>query len=312
MSVLPKLLVSSVVRGSRQGDSHGGLYLADMEAGAFDQVYDWNSGDISFEGRGADRGLRGIAILGDDIFIAASDELFVFDRQFRITASYRSPYLKHCHEIWPHAGKLWLTSTGFDSILRLDLAARQFDFGVRFHTANGALNAKTFDPRGQGGPVASNEFHINSVHADDTGIYVSGRRLPALARLLRSGISIAAPLPMGTHNARPFNGGVIFNDTESDSLKWMGQNGEGKRNQLSIPVPCYPEADLTHTDFDESGLARQAFARGLCVLTNTLVAAGSSPTTVAIHDLASGKTVKSLNLTMDIRNAAHGIARWPF
>ena len=239
------------MRGSRQGDSHGGLYLVDMEAGAFDQVYDWNSSDISFEGRGADRGLRGIAIVGDDIFIAASDELFVFDRQFRITASYRNPYLKHCHEIWPHAGRLWLTSTGFDSILRLDVATRQFDFGVRFHTASGALNAQTFDPRGQGGPAASNDFHINSVHADDTGIYVSGRRLPALARLLSSGISIVAPLPLGTHNARPFNGGVLFNDTDSDSLKWLGQNGSSKSKQLSIPVPRYPEANLTHTGFDD-------------------------------------------------------------
>ncbi|MDP3737006.1 MAG: hypothetical protein Q8R02_06430 [Hyphomonadaceae bacterium] len=307
MSTLPKLLVSSVVRGSRQGDSHGGLYLADMEAGSFEQVYDWNSGDISFEGRGADRGLRGIAIIGDDIFIAASDELFVFDRQFKITASYRNPYLKHCHEIWPHGGKLWLTSTGFDSILRLDLAARQFDFGVRFHTANGALNAQTFDPKGLGGPAASNEFHINSVHVDDTGIHISGRRIPALIRLLRFGISTVAPLPLGAHNARPFNGGVLFNDTENDTVKWMGQG-----RQVSMPVPHYPQADLTHTDFDESGLARQAFGRGLCVLSGTLVAAGSSPTTVAIHDLATAKTVKSLNLTMDIRNAAHGIARWPF
>ena len=29
MIALPRLLVSSVVRGSRQGDSHGGLYIVD-------------------------------------------------------------------------------------------------------------------------------------------------------------------------------------------------------------------------------------------------------------------------------------------
>lgn len=304
---LPKLLVSSVVRGSRQGDSHGGLYLVDMETGSFEQKLDWNDGAINFEGRGADRGLRGIAIIGDDIFIAASDELFVFDQQFKITASYRNPYLKHCHEIWPHAGKLWLTSTGFDSLLRLDLGARQFDLGIRLHTANGALNAQTFDPRGPNGPAASNAFHINSVHADDASIYASGRRLPALVALGRSGIAALAPLPAGTHNARPFNGGVLFNDTESDSVTLLGQ---GRR--IDIPVPRYADADLTHTDFDETGLARQAFGRGLCVLSDTLIAAGSSPTTVTIHDLAAGRAVKSVNLTLDIRNAAHGIALWPF
>src|SRR5690606_29113036 len=134
---------------------------------------------------------------------------------------------------------------------------------------------QTFDPRMPGGPGPSNEFHINSVHADATGIYVSGRRLPALARLTREGISVAAPLPMGSHNARPFRGGVMFNDTESDSLVWLT-----KDERVVIPVPRYADADLTHTDVDDSGLARQAFARGLCPVSGNLVAAGSSPTTV--------------------------------
>lgn len=304
---LPKLLVSSVVRGSRQGDSHGGLYLVDMTAGTFEQKLDWNTAGIDFEGRGADRGLRGIVVLGEQIFVAASDELFVFDTSFRIVASHRCAYLKHCHEISAQAGKLWLTSTGFDALLRFDLAARDFDFGVRLHKQDGRLNGQTFDPRRPGGPAASNEFHINSVHVDDTGIYVSGRRLPGLARLTQEGISLAATLPLGTHNARPFRGGVIYNDTDSDRLVWLA-----KGQRVAIPVPRYAEAALTHTSVDESGLARQAFARGLCLLSDTLIAAGSSPTTVAIHDLSEQRVIKAINLTLDIRNAAHGLTVWSF
>lgn len=307
MSALPRLLVSSVVRGSRQGDSHGGLYLVDMERGAFEQKLDWNTSGIDFEGRGADRGLRGIAVIGREIFIAASDELFVFDPEFRIVASYRNAYLRHCHEIFEHRGKLFLTSTGFDAILRFDLATRAFDFGVRLNKDANRLNASTFDPQKEGGPAAANEFHVNNVCVTGDGIYLGGRRLPGLVRIAQSGIAVVAPLPLGTHNARPFRGGVIFNDTESDTLVWMTRD-----QRVSIPVPRYPEADLTNTDFDESGLARQAFGRGLCVLSETLVAAGSSPTTVAIHDLSAQRTLKSLNLTMDVRNAAHGLALWPF
>lgn len=304
---LPKLLVSSVVRGSRQGDSHGGLYLVDMESGRFEQKLDWNSGAIDFEGRGADRGLRGIAVIGNEIFIAASDELFVFDPDFRIIASYRNAYLKHCHEICEHNGKLWLTSTGFDSVLRFDLATRAFDFGIQLLKGDGRLNGMTFYPRKDGGPRPSNEYHVNNVHAAEDGIYISGRHLPALVRFAQSGISMVAPLPPGTHNAQPFRGGAIFNDTESDSLKWIVP-----RKQVSIPVPRYEEANLTNTDFDESGLARQAFGRGLCPLSDTLIAAGSSPTTVSIYDLSKGRRIKSVNLTMDVRNAAHGLAVWPF
>lgn len=59
---LPTVIASSVIRTSSQGESHGGLYLVDLETGSFEQVLDWNDGSISWEGRGAERGLRGIAV----------------------------------------------------------------------------------------------------------------------------------------------------------------------------------------------------------------------------------------------------------
>ena len=59
-TTLPKLIATSVVRGSQKGQSHGGVYLVDFGAQQVDQVIDCNSGDIDFIGRGWDRGLRGI------------------------------------------------------------------------------------------------------------------------------------------------------------------------------------------------------------------------------------------------------------
>ncbi len=92
-----KLLTTSVVRGSQQGQSHGGVYLVDLEAQSVLQTLDWNKADIDWQGRGWDRGLRGIAFDGDQIYIAASDELFAFSPDFRRIASWRNRYLKHCH-----------------------------------------------------------------------------------------------------------------------------------------------------------------------------------------------------------------------
>ncbi len=74
---LPSFIVTSVVRGRKQGESHGGIYTVDFEKQACKQRVDWNTSEINFEGRGADRGPRGIAFHADDIFIAASDELFM-------------------------------------------------------------------------------------------------------------------------------------------------------------------------------------------------------------------------------------------
>ena len=79
------------------------------------QVIDWNSADIDWQGRGWDRGLRGIAFDGERVFIAASNELFVYSPDFKLLASYRNPYLRHCHEIAVYQRRLYLTSTGFDA-----------------------------------------------------------------------------------------------------------------------------------------------------------------------------------------------------
>ena len=115
------LIATSVVRGSQQGDSHGGVYLIDLESQSVQQTLDWNTINIDWEGRGADRGLRGIAFYKEIIFIAASDELFAFNPDFSLRGSWRNPYLKHCHEISIHDGKVFLSSTGYDSILAFDI-----------------------------------------------------------------------------------------------------------------------------------------------------------------------------------------------
>lgn len=295
------------MRGSRQGDSHGGLYLVDMAAGAFEQVLDWNTCDIDFEGRGADRGLRGIAAHGGHIYVAASDELFVFSRQFKIVSSFSCPALKHCHEICEHRGSLYLTSTGCDSILRYSLASKTFDLGVRLARVGNGLGTEIFDPASPVPPPATIEFHLNSVFVDDTGVFVAGRKLNALVQLTPDSLSIVTGLPFGTHNARPFGDGVLANLTEQDCLTFVTPT-----RKVSIPVPRYAESDLLCTDFDESGLARQAFGRGLCPLSDHLVAGGSSPTTVSIYDLAAEQRLQSVNLSMDVRNAAHGLAIWPY
>ena len=121
---------------------------------------------------------------------------------------------------------------------------------------------------------------------------------------------MAVELPPGTHNAQPFRDGVLFNDTEADALRYTGR-GEGREDR-ALKVPRYAPEQLTHTNLDESKVARQGFARGLCVLSDTVVAGGSSPSTVSVYDLAANTRLLSVNLTMDVRNAIHGLAVWPY
>ena len=167
---LPKLILTSVVRGSQQGESHGGIYSVDFEHQQGEQHVDWNTSDIDFEGRGADRGLRGIAFDGDAIYIAASDELFCYDQTFTIQNSYKNPYLKHAHEICRMERNLLITSTGFDSLLSFNLDTKEFDWGFQLRREYDQWKGHTFDPQTNQGPRLVNDFHVNMVHVDDLSL----------------------------------------------------------------------------------------------------------------------------------------------
>jgi hypothetical protein len=305
-----KLVTSSVVRGSHQGESHGGVYLIDLEAREARQMLDWNTTGIDWQGRGWDRGLRGIAFDGQTVYIAASDELFAYTPDFRRIGSWRNPYLKHCHEIAVWERRLFLASTGFDSVLGFDLDRREFSWAMHLVPQQFRFQGRAFDPRKDDGPLMLNKLHVNNVHCTPGGMYLSGLKTGGMLLFNGREIQMAVELPPGTHNARPFRDGVLFNDTEANLLRYAAR-GDGREDR-ALRVPTYPAESLLNRDLDQSQLARQGFARGLAVLSDTLVAGGSSPSTISLYDLAKNERVLAVNLTMDVRNAIHGLEVWPY
>ena len=303
-----RLLATSVVRGSRRGQSHGGAYLLDLQARSARLVLDWNAAGIDWTGRGGDRGLRGIAFDDGAAYIAASDELFAFAPDFSPLGSWRNPYLKHCHEICVHERTLFLASTGFDAVLGFDLDKRVFHWALHLDADRFRFKGRVFDPRQDDGPLPLNKLHVNNVHCEAGGMYIAGRRTGGLLHFNGGAVHMAAELPPGTHNARPFRDGVLFNDSEADVLRYAGRGGE---EDHALAVPKYPPRELSGAGA-EDGLARQGFARGLCALSSTAVAGGSSPSTITVYDLAANRQALRVNLSMDVRNAIHGLEVWPF
>lgn len=273
------------------------------------QHFDWNNCDIDFSGRGWDRGLRGIDFYNDRIFVAASDELFLYDTNFKLINSYRNAYLKHCHEICRRDQLLFLTSTGYDSLLVFDLRQEQFIWAVHISRDGGRWIGKRFNPNSSDGPGMANVLHLNMVHIDQKGVFFSGLRTGALLSLTANlDIIEYCTLPAGTHNARPFGDGVLFNDTNADCVRYITRNGR----QSVLRIPKYDPAQIEFAGIDDSKIARQGFGRGLCPIDERLVAAGSSPSTITIYDVESAQQVASVNMSMDIRNAIHGLELWPY
>ena len=309
MHKLPTIIATSVVRGSQQGESHGGIYLVDFQKQEANLVLDWDDSGIDFTGRGWDRGLRGIEFRGDEIYIAASDEIFVYDQNFQAKRSYKNKFLKHAHEINRFENLLFITSTGFDSLLVFDLDRDEFTRGLHLRKTKEGWKSQLYDPKTEDGPEPGNNLHLNNVRCSKKGLFASGLRTNALIRMdAELNPSEFCSLPEGTHNSRPFKGGVLFNDTQSDCVRWVKRDG----SEVNFRVPLFAEEELTHRDFDDSRVARQGFARGLCVIDENHIAMGSSPSSISLFNLETEERVGSVNLSMDIRNAIHGMEVWPY
>jgi hypothetical protein len=145
------------------------------------------------------------------------------------------------------------------------------------------------------------------VFCNERGMYISGLKTGGMLQFTGRRITVATSLPIGTHNARPWRNGILFNDTESNAVRYVT-----RRLNRVFQVPHYPEHLLTHTNLDDSRIARQSFARGLCTIDDHVIASGSSPSTITLHDVDTMKTTLSVNLSMDIRNAIHGLEVWPY
>jgi len=307
---MTKLITTSVVRGSSQGESHGGVYLLDLENQIVEQKIDWNRTDIDWQGRGWDRGLRGIAFDGDIIYIAASDELFAYTPDFEVVGSWKNAYLKHCHEICVYDRTLFITSTAFDSILAFNLDEKRFGWGLRITSRDYKFFTTVFDAESDDGPIMLNKMHINNVFCSEHGMYISGLKTGGMLHFNGKKVHMSVELPEGVHNARPFRDGVLFNDSQADALRYAGR-GEGNEDR-AMPVPRFEPVELLHAEGDTTGVARASFARGLCILSDSIVAGGSSPSTITVYDLAANMQMLSVNLTNDVRNAIHGLEVWPY
>lgn len=318
---LPTVLVTEVIRSTHQGQFHGGAHLVNLETGESRKVLSWDDGTIAFDGRGGMRGLRGIAFHNNEIYIAGTDELFVFDQNFNRLRSFPCANLTQCHEICINDHTLYLTSTKRDAILEFDLQAQAFTVGLllvakpvqrqvkRKLVTEIAFHTEPFDPHTENGPPIRDLFHINNVFAEQGRLFIAGVRLHEVLELFPDGSTKSfGKVPDWTHNARPFRTGLLYNSTEQDAVVWGDKTG---RALVSLKIPKFPDAQLINANLPRD-IARQGFGRGLCVTPEGLIIAGSSPSTIAVHDPVARKTLKKVNLTMDVRHAPHGLEIWPF
>ncbi len=343
---LPKVICSTVVRCAQRGESHGKIYLVDLNTDKFQEVLDWKEDSISWKERGYDRGLRGIAINSDLIYVASSEKILVFDKNFSLLETIKGNYLKACHEIFIEGNILYITSTRFNSILEYDLNSKSFIKG--YHLKPGKFlrlilkierkfietitnkflknkiedifkfitskpkNSKpkliSFDPTTEKGPTQLDVHHINSVWKENESIYISGTHTINCYYIKENKLACFSRGSLGNHNIRPYKNGVLMCDTKANLITYKDTNGKIIE---SFKIIKYNNEELINSSLPD-GYARQRFARGLCVDQNDIIVGGSSPATISVYQFRNQNAIKAIRLSRDVRNSIHGLEIWPY
>jgi hypothetical protein len=152
------------------------------------------------------------------------------------------------------------------------------------------------------GPILNDTIHLNNVYVDENNVYISCAKFPFMFCIADDEINYYTKLPVWCHNARPFNNGVIMNDTYHNKIMFKSYAG----HKTFCDIVIYPEEELLHNS--NKKIARQGYARGL-VVEGDLVAGGSAPATVTIYEKMQRKRV--ITMTMDVRDSVHGLSAVP-
>jgi len=314
-----RVLATTVIRSAHKGDRHGSVFLADLDIGRSERVLTWENEDIDWQGRGFDRGLRGIEFWNGCVILVSTDEILFFDPAFRLLERHRNPYLRHCHEISRDGRRLWLTSTGFDVLLAFDLPDRRFECGYHLELTSGQkilaslkLNGwprlTRFDPMQTSGPAAGDRLHVNNVFAREDRLWCSASGLGQFFEVVGDSLRKEGRIPRRTHNVQPYGDGFLMNSTANDRIEYRSAEG---RLLSHWTIPRYDPSQLLHADIPRD-YARQAFGRGLCVADDGSIIGGSSPATISRYQSDRRDPVQQVTLSMDVREAIHGLEVYPY
>lgn len=312
---MKRLIASYIARGSTRGESHGGIYLIDLEQQATYRPVDWNLSTIEWREYEGDRGLRGLAIDGETIYVASSHELTAFSRDFRLKKSWQHPCLRNCQDICIWQRTLFVVSAGSDCVLAFDLDQGKFQWVMHISRKEFQFIPRMIEPESNDGPLMLDKLKLNSLYCDANGMYISGSDSGGMLHFNGKKLHMAAELPSGSHNARPFRSGVLFNDSQAGVVRYCGRDDIKEDRAMTIPLRTAKPVDNVESQAStgKSGLVGQdGYGRGLCALSDRVVAVGSTPATVTLYDLAANTQLVSVVLSKDVRQSIHSLAVWPF
>lgn len=300
---MTRIICSSVIRSSQRGDSHGGMYVVDIDSGEFFQILDWDRPDINWEGRGGDRGIRSVRFYNDEMYAIAGNAILVFDREMKLIREFKLSCLFNTHECALDGDLLYVIANLYDAILVLNLKEQKWE--TSWHFQGGCHK---FDPfMSSQLPEAKDLYHLDSVTIQNGMMYYSGEHMTELMKVdLQTGEhAVHHTRIKRSHNAQPYKGGVIYNVARKSTTIFRSYIGDILWEGFT---PRYSKEDMIDRVQNEK-VAVQGYTRGMCLIDNKIVV-GSSPATINVFTMDSSNPIKSIRISKDIRNSICGIAKY--
>lgn len=283
--------------------------------------------------RGNVRGVRGIRVLNDEVYVADYHTINIFDRDLNLKRKLSHGLMIGLHETQIVDSSIWVTSTPLDSCLKyrisdghleesfwprempafqegLGLEALEIDKNI--DNRLNFLEGKTF--RG------SSHLHLNAVWEFRGETYALFHSRNLVANLSRGTIVIQDKNLKHAHNLVIEEPGIVYvNDThrtvvrqydlasgeETRAIEIRKMRGINKLLLRSV-TRAIKEMGVTFFSRNRKATARPLYLRGLEV-TEDYIFAGFSPATIVCIDKKSGKLVDYYFHSTDMRDCIHGL-----
>tara|TARA_R100000008_G_scaffold24935_1_gene13439 strand:+ start:237 stop:1136 length:900 start_codon:yes stop_codon:yes gene_type:complete len=293
-----RIALTTVVRAAKQGDVHGGFYVIDYPS---KEVLFHSTCKEDFGGdneRGGERGLRGVCVVDDKIYVAGSSSISIVDSEtFKPIASrHDREYLDSIHEICYHDDHIWLTSTGQDCIVKLDMHLNMVEcwhiIGVQHDSHHTVANKVKVDSTSG----LEDKIHVNSISAHNNRLVFAGALTPLYDF---ETLEEVQDLAIGgfTHNFEEYPDLVLANKTYVQKLEVVSGY-----DRVFYAVPDY----MGKMEQIDDEIAKANWIRGM-VRKDNLVFIGSSPARILVFDLDRRAFIDEIKLSSDPRCCVHGI-----
>lgn len=302
-----KIICTTVVRAAKQGDIHGGLYVIDTESGDILHHAPYEMDFINDNERGGERGLRGVCVLHDRIIVSDSAGFIELDKntyQIKRTHSDRD-YFKSIHEICFSDGFLWVTSTAYDAVAKLDLDFNVLDFweikGNSLESSKELTGKVSISSEEK---TSDDNYHINSIFADNGKVLVAGLLTPLYDIETMQEVCAIPYLQAHGHKIHSFvHNFYKYEDMTIANLTSFNALGISKNN-IDFSIHKIPRS--SHVTYHIDSIAKNNWNRGLARKDNILLI-GSSPARILVYDLETDEFIKEIKLEEDMKHAIHGL-----